>query len=80
MMGVQGGGVDAYLNRWYVMVGSNVMIIRMRSDVSVQVISSNVVVTNLMMGVQGAGVDAYMNRLYAMGGMTVVIGRMKSNA
>jgi len=62
----------------YAMDLRTAMIIQMRSDVSVQVISSNVIVTSLMMVAYGGGVDAYVNRLYVTATTTVVIGRMKS--
>jgi len=54
------------------------MIIQMRSDVNVQVVCSNVVVTSLMMVVHGGGVDASINPWYVTATTTVVIGRMKS--
>jgi len=65
------------------------MIIRMRSDVIAQVISSDVTVTTLMMVVQGGGYaqlmvvdgpgrDAYLTLSYVTAKTTVVIGRMKS--
>jgi len=65
------------------------MIIRMRSDVIAQVISSDVTVTTLMMVVQGGGYaqlmvvdgrgrDAYLTLSYVTATTTVVIGRMKS--
>jgi len=60
------------------MEGKTVTIIRMRSDVSFEVISSNVIVTSLMMVVHGRGLDAYVNGLYVMDTTTVVMGRMKS--
>ena len=64
------------------------MIIQMRSDVSVQVISSDVPVTSLMMVVHWGGHaqvmvvggrdgDAYLNGMYVTDTTTVVIGRMK---
>jgi len=60
-------------------MGPKIVVIgRMRLDVDVQRVRSNVTVTSLVMVVQGGGVDALDNRMYAMGKTHVVIGRMKS--
>ena len=61
----------------YAMDGRTVIIMPMRSDVSVQVVGSNAIVTSLMMVVQGGG-DASINRGYVTATTTVMIGRMKS--
>ena len=57
-------------HRLFAMVTMTVLIIRMRSVVGVQTISSNALVTSLMMVVHGGG-DAYVNRGCAMGRTTV---------
>jgi len=66
------------MNSSHAMDGTIVVIIQMRSDVSVQVVSSNVIVTSLMMVVQGGGGHVSINGGYVTDLTTVVIGRMKS--